>query len=170
MMFTKILIPTDGSPLGNQAAMEGIELAQKVGAEVIGVYVARESQNPAFDFSNIRPKNLPTAGEYKQAMMEAGELFLKPLQESANEKGVTFSKQIYISNAPAHQIVKAATENHCNLIFMGSNGCAGWSNILMGSVTSKVLSTSSIPVLVYKVKKESLPPKTKVQLNVIPIP
>ena len=33
-MFKKILIPTDGSALATQAALEGIELAKKVGAEV----------------------------------------------------------------------------------------------------------------------------------------
>lgn len=34
-MFKKILVPTDGSPLATQAAMEGIELAKKIGAEVV---------------------------------------------------------------------------------------------------------------------------------------
>ncbi len=35
-MFKKILVPTDGSPLATQAAMEGIELAKKIGVPDAG--------------------------------------------------------------------------------------------------------------------------------------
>ena len=35
MMFKKILIPTDGSPLSAQAANAGVTLARTLGAEVV---------------------------------------------------------------------------------------------------------------------------------------
>lgn len=158
-MFTKILIPSDGSPLSEMAAIEGVDLARKVGAEVTGIFVARESQNPAFDFSPIRPKNIPSAEEYKEAVMKAGDAYLKPIKNAAEEAGLKFSSKIVISNATAFEIVKAAAESGCDLIYMGSHGCAGWSHVLVGTVATRVLQTSTVPVLIYKFRKEQVPPK-----------
>ena len=56
-MFKKILIPTDGSALATQAAMEGIELAKKVGAEVVCIFVAGENQAAVFDFAHAKTDN-----------------------------------------------------------------------------------------------------------------
>ncbi len=166
-MFKKILVPTDGSPLATQAAMEGIELAKKVGAEVYCVYVARENQNPAFEFSHVKPQVWPTAKEYEAAVNEAGAEFMKPLRESAEAGGVKFTGETFISNSTAGYIVYAADKNGCDLIYMASKGCAGWENIFMGSVATKVLATSQIPVLVYKVKKEQVPAKAKTYISPI---
>jgi len=41
MMFKKILIPTDGSPLSAQAANAGVTLARTLGAEVVALYVTQ---------------------------------------------------------------------------------------------------------------------------------
>ena len=164
-MFKKILLPTDGSPLSTQAAMEGIELAKKIGAEVYCVYVARENQNPAFEFSHVKPQSWPSAKEYEKAVKEAGEEFMKPLQEAAEVGGVKFTGETFISNSTARFIVYAADKNACDLIYMASKGCAGWENIFMGSVATKVLATSHIPVLIYKVKKEEIPPRTKMYIS-----
>lgn len=165
IMFKKILVPTDGSPLATQAAMEGIELAKKVGAEVYCVYVARENMNSTFEFSDGKPLSFPSDEEYKVAVKEAAEQFMKPLRESAKAGNVKFTEDMFISNSTAGYIVYAADKNGCDLIFMASKGCAGWENIFMGSVATKVLSTSQIPVLIYKVKKEQLPEKTKMYIS-----
>ena len=70
-MFKKILIPTDGSALATQAALEGIDYAKMAGAEVICVFVAGENQAAVFDFSHVKPEShWPTDEEYKQAMEE----------------------------------------------------------------------------------------------------
>ena len=54
----------------------------------------------------------------------------------------------------ALKIVEVAAERHCDLIFMGSHGRSGWGQLLLGSVTNKVLSHSKIPVLVHRLIKE----------------
>ena len=71
-MFKKILIPTDGSALATQAALEGIDYAKRVGAEVICVYVAGENQATAFAFSPHAKQEVhwPTDSEYKQIVAE----------------------------------------------------------------------------------------------------
>jgi len=54
----------------------------------------------------------------------------------------------------ADGVDQAAKEHGCDLIFMGSHGRSGLSRLLLGSVTSKVLSISETSVLVYHVKHE----------------
>jgi len=168
-MFKKILIPTDGSPLSNQAAMEGIILAKQIGAEVVCIYVARERQNPAFDFSDIPQKTSFSAEEYEKAVATAGNALMLPLREAAEKEGIPFTKIIEISNTAANQIVQTAEENGCDMIFMGSQGSAGWASMLLGSVAAKVVALSQIPVTVYKIKKDQVPPKTKINIGVLPI-
>lgn len=162
-MLTKILIPTDGSNLGTVSALEGVSMAQKVGAEVVGIFVSRELQNQLFNFADHRPKNYPTQEEYKQAVDEAGAVFLKPVKDAAESAGVPYSGVIKISNATARTIVQTAEELGCSMIFMGSHGCAGWGHNLLGSVATKVLSSTQIPTLIYRLKKEQVPEEEKVR-------
>ena len=157
-MFTKILLPTDGSPLGNASELAGVAMAKAIGAEVVGVFVARELQNPMFDFSNRRPAySMPSREEFENAVKIAGDEYLKPLKDAAEEAGIPFTGVIKISNATATTIVDTAEEVGCDLIFIGSHGCAGWGHKLMGSVANKVLATSEIPTLVYHLKREHVP-------------
>lgn len=161
-MFKKILIPTDGSALATQAALEGIELAKKVGAEVVCVFVANENQAAVFDFAHVKPDNSwPTNEEYEKAVKSAAKEFMTPIREAASAAGVKLDEQTYISNSPALYIVSAAEKNGCDLIYMASRGRAGWEKMLLGSVAAQVITASSIPVLVFKVKQEQLPPKTQ---------
>ena len=171
-MFKKILIPTDGSALATQAAMEGVELAKQVGAEVVCVFVASENQAAVFDFAHVKTDNhWPSNEEYEKAVKSAAKEFMTPIREAANTAGVKLTEQAYISNSPALYIVSAAEKNECDLIYMASRGRAGWEKMLLGSVAAQVITASPIPVLVYKVKKEQLPPKTQqvVYPNLIPM-
>ncbi len=60
------------------------------------------------------------------------------------------------SDATAAKIVAVADEHQCDLIFMGSHGRSGWGQLLLGSVTNKVLSHTLKPVLVHRLIKEPL--------------
>lgn len=137
-------------------------MAQKHGAEVVGVFVARELQNSAFDFSDLRPKNFPSKEEYAESVIAAGQTIMKPLEDAAKKIGIKFSCVTKVSNATARTIVQTAEELGCSLIFMGSHGCAGWGHNLLGSVATKVLSTTQIPTLIYRLKKEPGPEEEKV--------
>jgi nucleotide-binding universal stress UspA family protein len=51
---------------------------------------------------------------------------------------------------PYRAIIDTATKSGCDLIAMASHGRRGVSAVIIGSETSKVLTHSSIPVLVYR--------------------
>lgn len=161
-MFKKILIPTDGSALSTQAALEGIDYAKRVGAEVICIYVAAENQSTAFAFSRHAKQevNWPTDSEYRQIVAESSHAIMAPVRKAASEAGIRFSEETDISKSPSASILAAAEKNGCDLIFMASRGNTGWEKILLGSIAAKVIASSPIPVLVYKVQKEQLPKYT----------
>ena len=69
-------------------------------------------------------------------------------------QALRFTCMTAYSNKPAHKIVEVARQQDCDLIFIGSHGRSGLEQLILGSVTSKVLSLCEIPVLVYRKKKE----------------
>ncbi len=147
-MYKKILVPTDGSELGMESARAAIDLAKQLGAEVIGLFVAPEYQYPIY--LEALPGDYPTDDEYRASMRKFGDTFLLDLQSAADAAGVQFAGATLISNATAQTIARAAIDNGCDLIFMGSHGRTGLGQLLLGSVTAKVLATCEIPVLVYR--------------------
>lgn len=154
-MYQKILIPTDGSDFSNTAALAGVEFARQLNAEVMGIYVAPEYQYPIY--VEIIPPSYPSEEEYMASMRQAGEKYLQTIQTAADAAGLQFTGLIEFADTPAKNIAQAAQKNHCDLIFMGSHGRGGWGQLILGSVTAKVLSLCRIPVLVYRVEKSSTP-------------
>jgi nucleotide-binding universal stress UspA family protein len=150
-MYKKILIPTDGSDVSISAALAGVEFAKQIGAEIVGIFVAPEFQYPIY--VEVLPPNYPSEQEHRESMRQAGEAYLRVIQDAAQTAGLNFSSQIIFSDLTAQKIAHAAEEQHCDLIFMGSHGRSGWGQLLLGSVTAKVLSTCAIPVLVHRIKK-----------------
>jgi nucleotide-binding universal stress UspA family protein len=51
---------------------------------------------------------------------------------------------------PAHEIVAFATAGGFDLVVMGTHGHTALENLVMGSVTTKVIATSKVPVLLMK--------------------
>jgi nucleotide-binding universal stress UspA family protein len=55
-----------------------------------------------------------------------------------------------VSSVPYDAIIRQAKKGKCDLIMMASHGRKGLSSILLGSETAKVLTHSTIPVLVVR--------------------
>jgi nucleotide-binding universal stress UspA family protein len=150
-VFSKILIPTDGSPAAAATVHAGIEFAQALHAQVLGLFVAPVFHYPIY-VESVPPTYL-SEEDYRQSLQTVGETYLLEMKNAAERAGVQFAGRIVFSNTTAQSIVEAAEQNDCKLIFIGSYGRTGCQGFLLGSVTSKVLSISPIPVLVYTLPK-----------------
>ncbi len=149
-MYKKMLIPTDGSAFSRAVALAGVEFARQIRTEVVGLFVAAEFQLPIY--VEVLPPNYPSDQEYRLSMQKAGDAYLKVIQDATQAAGLTFSGRVEFSDLTAKAIVQVAQESGCDLIFMGSHGRSGWGQLLLGSVTAKVLSSCEIPVLVHRIK------------------
>jgi nucleotide-binding universal stress UspA family protein len=153
-MYTKMLIPTDGSEFSRSVVLAGVEFAKQLKAEVVGLFVAPEFQFPIY--VEVLPPSFPSDADYQKSMQRAGDNYLKVIMDASESAGLPFSGLVAFSDLTAKKIADTAKELHCDLIFMGSHGRGGWGQLLLGSVTSKVLSSCEIPVLVHRIKH---PPK-----------
>ena len=152
-MYKKMLIPTDGSPFSRLAVVAGVEFALQIKADVIGLFVAPEFQLPIY--VEVLPPAYPNDDEYRKSMQKAGEKYLQVIADAAQSAGLSFTGKIEYSDLTAKSIAHVAEDLQCDLIFMGSHGRGGWGQLLLGSVTAKVLSSCEIPVLVHRIKDPS---------------
>lgn len=151
-MYRKILITTDGSAVSKHTACAGVNFAKQMGAEVLALYVSPEYQYPVY--VEIVPPAYPSEDEYREAMRRTGTEHLRSILDKAAASGVAATGMTAFSDATALKIVEVAELQGCDLIFIGSHGRSGWGQVLLGSVTNKVLSHTSKPVLVHRLLKE----------------
>ena len=76
--------------------------------------------------------------------------YLAALEKMAVEAGIPYESQTLTAQSAALAIVDAAKDKGCDLIFMGSHGLGALAQVFLGSVTTKVLSLCSLPVLVHR--------------------
>jgi nucleotide-binding universal stress UspA family protein len=151
-MYRKILITTDGSAVSKHTACAGVKFAQQMGAEVLALFVAPEYQYPVY--VEIIPPSYPSEDEYVEQMKRMGNEHLSSILRAAQEAGLKHTGITAFSDSTALKIVDIADQQQCDLIFMGSHGRSGWGQLLLGSVTNKVLSHTQKPVLVHRLIKE----------------
>ena len=152
-MFKKILIPTDGSALSAQSANAGITFARSIGAEIVALYVTQPFA-ATMGYDGMSAAYAFTDEDYEKANAEQAQKHLKAVVDRADTAGVPSSAHAVSNFNIADGIVQGAIDYHCDLIFIGSHGRSGFSRLLLGSVTTKVLALTHSPVLVYRVKDE----------------
>ena len=147
-MFKRILVPTDGSQFSQDAASWAVALAKDAAAHIIAFY-AMQPYVPFF--SQGIGDGFPVQSKFNKPVRdkEAQEI-LGFVENLCWRDGVNCTKVTKQSNVIYAAIIEAALENSCDLICMAAHGRAGNRAILLGSETSKVLTHSSIPVLIYR--------------------
>ena len=146
-MFKHILVPTDGSPLSQNAVRGAVALAKENGARITALYAKPEFHTYFVEGMSIDEKVWQKTSELVEK--EAREV-LGFVEKICMEAGVSCKTEAPHSLIPYEAIIEAATRNACDLIFMASHGRRGLSALLLGSETTKVLTHSSIPVLAYR--------------------
>ena len=145
-MYKHILLPTDGSELSQSAVEYGISLAKSVGAKVTGVAVTEPFHMLAADAAMLTD----TAETYKHRVKQLATKHLAHVKETAAHAGVDCEGVAVEHEHPYKAIIDTAKAKGCDLIIMASHGRRGISAIVLGSETVKVLTHSSIPVLVFR--------------------
>ena len=147
-MFKHILVPTDGSELSQEATRRAAAFAKEIGARVTLFYA-----KPDFPECFFGEGALVDPGAPEKFMALAEEEAVKILDYAKDlclKEGVSCDCLNVASDIPYEAIIDAATQCDCDLIFMASHGRRGVGALLLGSETSKVLTHSKIPVLVYR--------------------
>jgi len=143
-MYKHILIPTDGSPLSEDAVRQGIALAKSLSAGTTVITVSPRFHTFAADPGMV----IDTPKEYERECEALAAKILGVAEAVARSSSVPFRALHVFHDHPYAAIIDAAQTNHCDLICMASHGRRGLSALILGSETTKVLTHSKIPVLV----------------------
>jgi nucleotide-binding universal stress UspA family protein len=149
-MYKHILVPTDGSELSAKAVKAAIKLASALGARLTAFYAMTPYPlhggyaAEASVIDDLQPKI------YDQRNIEHAQKILLQITRSAEKAGLSCAAAYTESAAPSDAIIDAAKQGKCDLIVMASHGRRGLAGVLLGSETQRVLTHSSIPVLVYR--------------------
>ena len=145
-MFKHILIPTDGSDLSRKAVLYGVQLAKESGAKVTALTLSEPYRVASMDAVLVSVGQ----DEYEKESGRISEEALDQVKMAAEAAGVPCETIREVHDQPYRAIIDAAHALSCDLIVMASHGRRGISALLLGSETVKVLTHSTIPVLVYR--------------------
>lgn len=144
-MYKRILVPTDGSDITQKAVAAAVGLARAFQSDLFAIAV-REP----FPYSAISEMQPTPPQEFFDAQERIATARLTAVTQSARAAGLELTTESVEAGHPWEAIIDAAKRNGCDLIVMASHGRRGVSALLLGSETQKVLTHSSIPVLVVR--------------------
>jgi nucleotide-binding universal stress UspA family protein len=144
-MYTHILVPTDGSDLSIKATRSAVVLAQKLGARITALTVTEP-----FPYSPLAETQPIATQDFFNAQAQAAQHRLQAVRDAAASGGVACDAFSVEAAQPWRAICDQATAWNTDLIVMASHGRKGFSALLLGSETQKVLTHSSIAVLVVR--------------------
>lgn len=144
-MFKKILLPTDGSELSDKAIAGAMEVAAKLGAAVHGITVVEP-----YSYSSLSEYRPESFDDYEARIDKAAHERLARVEAAAKAAGVPVTTTVIKSFSPYEAIIEACNKAGCDVIFMASHGRRGLNALLLGSETQKVLTHSTVPVMVYR--------------------
>ena len=150
----KILVPTDFSPLAENALKIAASIAKKHDAEIFLLHLLD------LPLDLIDPKGSSSNNDLPESIF-----FMK----LAHQRFTAAMKKDYLKGIKVHEtvefneafdgIMKVSKKHDCDLIIMGSHGAEGIKEVFVGSNTEKVVRYSNIPVLVIKSETEKFEPK-----------
>ncbi|MDO4920350.1 MAG: universal stress protein [Phascolarctobacterium sp.] len=145
-MFTKILVPVDGSEGSWRALSTAVQLGEKFASELLVVNVIQPYNNAAL---LAVPLDHATITQGNNELEKVGDKVL----EMAEERLANYPHKIEFTlevGHPSERIIALAKKANADAIVIGSRGLSGIAEFFLGSVSSKVSQYASVPVLIVK--------------------
>ncbi len=140
-MYKKILIPLENSEADRTILAHIRPLAKMSGASLLLVHVADGWAARHYDTFQLR----------ESEEMKADTAYLESVAQALSAEGFKVEHLLALGD-PANEIIKAASEQHVDLIAMSTHGHRFISDLLYGSTVEKVRHIVSIPVLLLKAR------------------
>ncbi len=156
-MAEKILVPLDGSRIGEAALPYVEELVTKMmpGTSVEVTLIQVLSSLSYYVVAGEASARVPYTEQEIEQMKKQASAYLKKAGGSLRKAGVTTKVRVAVGH-PVEEIIKASEEIKVNIIAMSSHGRSGLSRWAFGSVTDRVLRGGHSPVLIVRAPKETL--------------
>jgi nucleotide-binding universal stress UspA family protein len=151
-LFSKILVPIDGSEPSFHAARIANNIAKTFNSEIIFLYVVVSPYK--YEYANltglVTPKQIDMI--IQNAKEEAKDWFnrIEDMVKKENPNIKLSTKVILTGIAVYGEIIQYAETENIDLIVIGTRGRSGVKRLLLGSTASGVVTYAPCPVLVTK--------------------
>ncbi len=153
---SKVLIALDYNPTAQKVAEVGFSLAKSMNAEVVllhvitdPVFYSTSGYSPIMGFTGY----VYTGAVHLDSVDGLKNASLQYLEKSKQHLGDNTIRTMVKEGDFADAILETAKEVNADIIVVGSHSRKWLENIVMGSVTEKVLHHTSIPLLIVPTKK-----------------
>jgi nucleotide-binding universal stress UspA family protein len=145
-MYSRILVPVDGSAPSRAGLKEAIALAAGTKATLLIVNVVNEP--PLM----VEAAGYVNYGDISEILLRNGQELVIEASNAAAKAGVTVETFVVDagSDAVCDTIVDQAVSRRCELIVMGTHGRRGMKRLTLGSDAELVVRRSPVPVLLVK--------------------
>lgn len=147
-MFERILVAVDGSKSALAALDAAVEIQKKFDSELLLLCVYRHHSQLEASMSMVRPQE--PASPIDDSMEDYASEVIQHAKEHAQKIGAKNLRGFVKAGHPARTIVKFAKDRKADLVVVGSRGLGDFEGYLLGSVSHKVTSLASCPVLVIR--------------------
>jgi nucleotide-binding universal stress UspA family protein len=144
-MFQRILIPTDGSEITKKAVDTAVGLARAMKSRIYTLSVKEP-----FPYSAISEMQPTPPQEFYDAQERIANVRVQEVRDACAAAGLTCEAHTIEALHPWEAIIDHAKRQECDLIVMASHGRRGVSALLLGSETQKVLTHTTVPVLIVR--------------------
>lgn len=139
----KILMATDGSEHSEKTLDEAIKMAGSLGAEVTVITIMEDPPSLAY----MVPSEL--MAKAKESHEKSSRDILAKAENKLRQKGIA-ATTLLRSGHPADVICKVADEGKYDMIVIGSRGLSGITELLLGSVSNRVVHCAKTSVYIVK--------------------
>ena len=151
-IFSKILIPVDGSTNSMKAIDYAIDLADKYKSELLALHVLYSQSGFAFHKETVA--GAITSSSLNDLNLDAkqeAEKWFEEINKRAEEKKVHIKTEVVFTVISIVEgILTYAEKENINLIIIGSKGKSGWKKLIVGSVASGISAYAHCPILIVK--------------------
>ncbi|MEN9366340.1 nucleotide-binding universal stress UspA family protein [Sphaerotilus sulfidivorans] len=144
-MYKRILVPTDGSEITAKAVETAVTMARAFGATLLTLAVKEP-----FPYSAITEMQPIPPQEFFDAQERIAVKHLDQVKAACAAAGVECLAAAVEAAHPWESIIDFGKDQGADLIVMASHGRRGVAALLLGSETQKVLTHSTVPVLVVR--------------------
>ncbi|HXW12433.1 MAG TPA: universal stress protein [Nitrososphaeraceae archaeon] len=141
-MFSKVLVPIDGSDNSFRALDAALLLSEKLGAKVTAIHVME-------DIPVLHIQSEKLLRQLLDAYKKESQKILLKCSEISARKGLSIDTKLLQGNAGSI-ILDFCEKEKYDTIVMGSRGMGKFKELVLGSVSNKVIHHSSCPVMIIR--------------------
>ena len=156
-LFKKILVAMDGSENSQKAAQAALELAEKLRTELVVLHaIIPPASYYQTTIASPTAMSLPSPSQheidaYYDYARKVATSIVGEVESKAKRQGIHIKTEIPEAvSSVVETIINHAVKEDVDLVVVGTRGLGGFKKLLLGSVSTGVVSHAHCPVLVVR--------------------